>query len=141
MRLRRLFEMRFEYAEPVTMIFPFGEKVGQGYGGGDGTIEGEALQGTVRWSNWPIIREDRVAIPNLTGTIHSDDGARILFQIGGFTVPDLENQRRTIVGSSQFMSDHPDYAWMNTACIVHEGWINVETAAGKTQFFQCVPDW
>jgi hypothetical protein len=140
MRLNFLFDMEFRYTEPIDMLFPSGGNEGQGFGGGIGTVEGDRLRGTFKWSNWPRIREDGVALPNLTGIIETDDGARILFKLDGYSLVDPSDKRRIVVGGATFLSDHENYNWLNKVYAVEEGAINLETAVVRARFHECIPD-
>ena len=57
-----------------------GDESGPGWGIGEGTVSGERLSGTIKWSNHPSLRSDGVALPDFRGVISTADGATL----GGF---------------------------------------------------------
>jgi hypothetical protein len=48
-------------------------------------VSGARVAGAVRWSKHPRRREDGVLIPDAHGVIETDDGARIVFHLGGYS--------------------------------------------------------
>lgn len=57
---------------------PYGDESGPGWGIGEGTVSGERLSGTIKWSNHPSVRSDGVALPDLRALISTADGAKVL---------------------------------------------------------------
>ncbi len=86
MHLEPLGEIHLSYRGNVAFALPYGDEEGTAYGQGDGTVKGERLQGTVRWSNFPHRRSDGAMLPNVSGEIEMTDGAHVLFRLRGGTV-------------------------------------------------------
>ena len=90
MRLDHLCDLELAYRddddfldEGFDLVRPYGTEEGTGYGEGDGVASGDRLRGAVRWSNLPHRRSDAIFMPNLDGSIHSDDGAVVLLTTQG----------------------------------------------------------
>jgi hypothetical protein len=140
MRLEHLLDMEFRYAEPIDMIFPFNGREGQGYGGGDGTATGGRVRGSLKWSNWPRIRKDGTVQPDITGVIHTDDGAKIVFRSDGYSINDPERESRTVIGGTTFLTDDQRYSWINTVYALQEGAIDLATGVVQVRYYECIPD-
>ncbi len=121
MRLEPIGELKLAYDdEGFTLVQPYGTEEGSGWGGGDGTIEGERLRGTVRWLNVPHRRSDIVMLPHCHGRIETDDGATVTFLMEGRTPVTGEESNQQLLRLT-FETAAPPYAWLNTAFVVAEG--------------------
>lgn len=121
MRLEPLAELKLAYDEGgFTLVQPFGTEEGSGWGGGDGTIEGDRLRGRVQWLNVPHRRSDVVMLPHAHGRIQTDDDATILFFMEGRTPLTGDESGKQLLRLT-FQTDAPGYAWLNTAFTVAEG--------------------
>lgn len=121
MRLEPLGELKLAYDEGgFTLVQPFGTEEGSGWGGGDGTIDGERLRGSVRWLNVPHRRSDVVMLPHCHGRIQTDDDAMVLFFMEGRTPLSGEESGKQLLRLT-FETDAPAYAWLNAAFTVAEG--------------------
>jgi len=85
MRLEELCTLRMQYREG-TWLAPYGENEYAGFGTGKGDVAGPRIRGTMHWANHPRRREDRVWCPDLNGTIATEDGAKILISIKGYSI-------------------------------------------------------
>lgn len=123
-----------------TWITPFGDAESAGFGWGEGTISGGALQGRVRWANYPRKREDGVWTPNLRGVLFTEDGAEILISLHGQSVEERTStgRRRAILARVECLSEHENYRWLNTSFVVGEGEIDEETEEWWIQTHVCV---
>lgn len=126
------------YADGAWVV-PFGAAESAGFGWGEGTVSGDVLQGSVRWANYPRMREDGVWTPNLRGVIRTEDGAEILISLHGQSVREdsPEVARRAILTRVELISDHDRYRWLNTSFVVGEGEID-ETDEFWVQTYVCV---
>ncbi len=79
-------ELELHYQGPIELA-PIGDKVGQLVGGGDGTLTGPRMRGTVRWSNYETTGEDLVCALQVPGVIQTHDGALIQFEIRELAMP------------------------------------------------------
>src|SRR6266849_9275360 len=84
--LELLFTLELHYQGPIELA-PIGDKVGQLVGGGDGTLTGPRVRGTVRWSNYETTAEDLVCALQVPGVIQTHDGALIQFEGREFAMP------------------------------------------------------
>jgi hypothetical protein len=109
-RLEALFKADLQYrseSESDTVVDAEGRE-GTYIGSGDGTVIGDRLRGTVRWSMWsgnclyPLVRSGQ-SVPeglhlctlNPAGFIETQDGARIRFDGRGYGLRSSENIKRT----------------------------------------------
>src|SRR5574340_1008422 len=65
------------YGDTFILVRPYGSEEGTGYGEGDGIVKGSKLSGKVRWVNHPHRRSDVVMMPDINGSLQTDDGAHI----------------------------------------------------------------
>ena len=139
MRLEQIFEMELNYAGGFFVIAPFGGTEGAGYGSGEGQVSGGQLSGRVRWSNHPRRREDGVLMPDAHGVIETDDGARILFHLGGYSsVIEGDASRRGIVSPATFATDDDRYRWLNDVVAVGEGIIDFQTLRLHLRYYAAI---
>lgn len=139
MRLELLFDIELDYEGGFVVMAPYGEREGSGYGDGSGRVFGDRLNGSVRWSNHPHRREDGVLVPDAHGVIATDDGARILFHLGGYSHPSDESPNlRKIVSPATFATDDDRYRWLNDVIAVGEGTIDFETLRLRLRYYACV---
>lgn len=143
MRLEPLAELKLAYDEAgFTLVQPFGTEEGTGWGGGDGTIEGERLRGRVQWLNMPHRRSDVVMLPHLHGRIRTDDDATILFFMEGRTPLTGDESGEQLLRLT-FHTDAPRYAWLNTAFTVAEGVVAADPPDSdhyvmRARVYQCI---
>lgn len=76
------------------------------FGTGKGDVAGPRIRGTMHWANHPRRREDRVWCPDLNGTIATEDGAKILISIKGYSIiEETPTVNRAIVAAVWFQTD------------------------------------
>lgn len=141
MQLEPLFEMELDYEGGFFVMAPYGEREGSGYGDGRGRVAGDHLDGSLRWSNHPHRREDGVLVPDAHGVIETDDGARIIFHLTGYSsliegFPNL----RAIVSPATFETDDDRYRWLNDVIAVGEGVIDFETLRLRLRYYRCAEE-
>ncbi len=133
--------MELGYEGGFFVLAPYGGAEGAGYGDGSGRVSGERVSGSVRWSNHPRRREDGVLLPDAHGVIETDDGARILFHLGGYSTPiEGSASRRGIVSPATFATDDERYGWLNDVLAVGEGVIDFETLRIQLRYYRCAPE-
>lgn len=139
MRLKALLEMELDYEGGFFVLAPYGGMEGAGYGSGGGRVSGDRVRGAVRWSNHPRRREDGVLMPDAHGVIDTDDGARIVFHLGGYsTAVEGSPSTRGIVSPATFATDDDRYRWLNDVLAVGEGSIDFETLRLRLAYFEVV---
>ncbi len=124
-RAEMLFKAVLQYrSESVTYaVVPAEGHEGDFLGSGDGTVTGDRLHGTMRWSAWsgnclyPLIRKGQ-KVPdklhlctfNPSGFIETNDGARIRFDARGYGLRSPERYR--VSTTLAFSTEDPRYAWL-----------------------------
>jgi hypothetical protein len=139
MRLEQLCEMDLHYVGGFHLARPYGGEDGLGWGIGEGTVSGERLSGTARWSNHPQRRGDGTMLPCVRGVIATTNEAEVLFDLSGRTgwVQREGSARGSQLLICLFESQAESYTWLNdTVCIV-EGAIDPQTLAFKFRIFLC----
>jgi hypothetical protein len=133
MKLEELCNLDMYYRGDDAWIKPFGDKEAAGFGSGNGTVTGSRLAGKMTWANHPRRREDGVWCPDLNGFIVTEDGAKVLVSIQGYSVlEDAPEYRRSILAALTFQAADPNYRWLNFVLGVGEGEI-VEGAPGSQE--------
>lgn len=135
--LELLFSLELRYQGPIELA-PMGDKVGQLVGGGDGTLSGPRVRGTVRWSNYETTGEDQVCSLQVPGIIQTHDGAHIQFEGREFSMPLSEgSQQWRVAGVLRFKTDDSRYAWLNDTFALTSGTFDYE--AGLAHWTAFVP--
>jgi hypothetical protein len=142
MRLERLCTVELRYVGGVELLRPYGNEAGLGYGGGVGTVEGERLSGSIRWSNHPLRRGDGVMLPDVRGAITTADAATVILEFTGRTVfVELEGET---VGRQLLMtlltSEDERYSWLNNTVAIAEGAIDPEKLEAHLEVHLCHSD-
>jgi hypothetical protein len=139
MRLEPIFDMDLDYEDGFFVIAPYGGTEGTGYGSGGGRVSGERVTGAVRWSNHPRRREDGVLMPDAHGVIETDDGARIVFHLAGYsTAIEGSSTQRAIVSPATFATDDDRYRWLNDVVAVGEGTIDFQTLRVRMRYYAAI---
>jgi hypothetical protein len=147
MHLTHLCDIELTFDSDPVLVRPYGSEEGTAYGQGIGIVTGERLRGTVRWTNFPHRRSDGAMLPNLTGAIVTDDGARLLFAQQGRTVWVETPQGR--IGSQLvwmlFETADERYRWLNDVLCVQEGKVHPQVGPGRghlglARIYLCVND-
>jgi hypothetical protein len=69
--------------------------------------------------NKSVLRADNVVTPDIRGALTTDDGAEVYYEVRGYGIA-VEGLRQ-FKGSMYFLTDAPQYAWLNTVVGVMEG--------------------
>jgi hypothetical protein len=139
MRLEPLCSATMKYEGESVWLRPFGAAEGAGYGGGTGSLRGKRLSGTLTWSNHPRRREDGVWCPDVHGFINAKDGAKILFEMRGYSVLEkAEGEKRAITAVFLFQAEDAEHRWLNTALAPTEGAIDWEAGEVRLKVYLCV---
>ncbi len=74
-------------------------------------------------------------------SIETDDGARVLFHITGYSRPiEGSPNLRAIVSPATFETDDDRYRWLNNVIAVGEGVIDFETLRLRLRYYGCVEE-
>lgn len=136
MRLDHVFDLDLRYEGEYTVVRPHGEAEGFGYAAGTGRAEGSRLSGAVRFSNNPRVRGDGRLLPELSGSIEADDGARIVFSMHGLGAQ-RDREFIALVGAI-FESDDERYGWLNESFFLGEA--TVRGRRVEMRVYRCVAD-
>ncbi len=133
--LELLFTLELHYQGPIELA-PIGDKVGQLVGGGDGTLIGPRVRGTVRWSNYETTGEDQVCALQVPGVIQTHDGALIQFEGREFAMPlSEESQQWRNAGVLRFKTDDSRYTWLNDTFALTSGTFDYEADVHRLTAF------
>jgi alkylmercury lyase len=133
--LELLFSLELHYQGPIELA-PIGDKVGQLVGGGDGTLTGPRVRGTVRWSNYETTGEDQVCALQIPGIIQTHDGALIQFEGRELAMPLSEgSQQWRVAGVLRFKTDDSRYVWLNETFALTNGTFDYEVGVARWTAF------
>ncbi len=133
--LELLFSLELHY-QGLIELAPMGDKVGTLVGGGDGTLIGPRVRGTVRWSNYETTGHDQVCILQVPGVIQTDDGALIQFEGREFAMPlSDESKRWRVAGVLRFKTGNERYTWLNEAFSLVSGTFDYESGMARWTAF------
>src|SRR5712692_4457294 len=133
--LELLFSLELHYQGPIELA-PIGDKMGTLVGGGDGTLTGPRIQGTVRWSNYETTGEDQVCALQVPGIIQTHDGALIRFEGRELAMPLSEgSQQWRVAGVLRFKTDDRRYVWLNDTFALTSGTFDYEAGVARWAAF------
>lgn len=128
--LKHLFTATLSYRSDLEPIVPPDGRDGALIGNGDGDLEGEGLQGNVRWSMYSgncayaFVQAGVDPIPGQHlctvspgGIIETEDGAQIWFDAKGFGLRGFDETRPhlwVLTMSIQFKTTDERYEWLNS---------------------------
>lgn len=130
MELEHLFVLDLTYKGPIELA-PIGDKVGNLVGGGDGSLQGPRLNGTVRWSNYETTGHDKVCSLQIPGLIQTHDGALIQFEGRELAMPLPVGKKWSVAGVMRFKTEDPRYAWINETLAVTSGTFDYEAGRAR----------
>ncbi len=140
MRLEHLCALDLKYDGDFHYVSPYQGESGIGWGIGDGSVTGDRLQGTVKWSNQPSGRGDGVMLPCARGVITTVDGAEVMFDLTGRTVfvdqPSGDTVGRQLL-MTLFETENDSYEWLNNTVCVTEGKIDPERLVTHMEVWLC----
>src|SRR5260221_5564530 len=115
-------------------------------GSGDGTVAGDRLRGTIRWSLWsgnclyPLVRDGQ-SVPeglhlctiNPAGFIETPDGVRIRFDGRGYGLRGSERYQTNL--TLIFSSEDVRYEWLTKVVAVMDGDFDEKTGRATWKMF------
>src|SRR5215472_15309824 len=133
--LELLFSLELHYRGPIELA-PMGDKVGTLVGGGDGSLTGPRVRGTVRWSNYETTGLDQVCALQVPGVIQTHDGAEIGFEGREFAMPLLDgSQQWKVAGVLRFKTVDSRYVWLNDTFALTSGTFDYEAGRARWTAF------
>lgn len=137
MELEHLFDGETWYDDDGLWVY--GEMEAVGYASGAGTLSGPALTGAFRFSNLPRRREDGTWLPDIRGYVTTDDGAGVLLEARGISVPETgPGQARDVVCALTFRTSDARYAWLDRVSAIMEARHDPQTSRMRLRAFACV---
>jgi hypothetical protein len=134
-----LFEARWSYAD-FTRLMPFGpDSEGQAYAySAPSRVEGEALSGALRLTQFPRWRADGVYLPDAHGLIETSSGERVMLRAGGYGIPAPGASGVLIVTHwMRLWTGAPALAWMNSTVAIGVGEYADEEA--RVRYYAAAP--
>ena len=107
--------MTFDYPRGWSVALTSDSREGHHFFVAEGRCEGR-ISGSMEGANHPARRGDGTFCPDFDGVISTDDGAQVLFHIGGYGRAYPEGARQ-IVSWLTHVSDDPRYRWLNDAAL------------------------
>jgi hypothetical protein len=138
MRLEHLCDMDLGYTTEFFLVQPYGGEEGSAYGEGDGSVTGDTLSGSARWSNHPHRRSDGSMLPNARGVIETPDGARVIFDLEGRTIWSEDGNTGGQNLTVTFEAEDERYKWLNNVLCVGEGVIDTEKMRAYIGVYRCI---
>ena len=119
-RLKFLYRIRMTYPQGWSVNLS-GDKGTEAYHFylAEGTVEGR-ISGTLKGANQPRTRTDGTFLPDLGGVIETSDGAKVLFNIGGYG-RGYPVGRRQIVATVLHVAEDKRYSWLNDTIAIGIG--------------------
>ena len=103
----------------------------------EGRVTGDRLHGTVKSVNVPAKRPDNVNCPAFRGIIHTDDEAKVYFELNGIALLRPEDNARVFTTSLSLRSGDARYAWVNNTVGAVEGILNTTTDQMIVRAYAC----
>lgn len=123
--LQHLFDAELRYRADMPPVAATGE--GEPIGSGDGTVRGENLEGTIRWTLFERPGE-LVCAMNPTLVIDTTDGAEVRIEGRGYARRESRDDRRWQVAATLlFKTPDKRYAWLDGTLGLWEGEFDAET--------------
>lgn len=139
MRLEHVCDMELAYQGAFSLVQPYGNQEGAGFGIGAGIASGEQVAGTVRWVNHPRRRSDGAMLLDAHAVIITEDGCEILCAWQGRAHAGTGPQGKQVV-AALFEAEDPRYRWLNQTVCIAEGRLHPETLRLQLRIYACVPD-
>ena len=128
--LTSLFEARLQYRSDMEVVVAAENREGELVGSGDGSVSGDLLSGTVRWSMYAgncayvFVRAGILPPPGQhlctvhpAGVIETSDGAEIWFDARGYGLRGADQSQPhlwKLTMAVQFTTTDQRYQWLNT---------------------------
>lgn len=149
--LQHLFDAELHYREGMPPVVAAAEREGELIGSGDGSVTGEKLHGTIRWSYfaadcaYQLVQAGIEPAPGLhlcrnnpRGIITTHDGAEIRLDVRGYGLRGADPARPhrwRLTGALSFATQDSRYQWLNTTLAVWEGEFDEKLGRARYQVY------
>ncbi len=141
--LQHLFDVELAYKSDMDVVVPDENREGDLIGSGEGTVTGENVKGTIRWSMYSadcaylLVKAgiqpepgQHICTTNPGGVIETEDGAQIWFDAKGYGLRGYDKDHPNLwrlTMALQFSTQDARYTWLNTTLGVWEGQFDEQT--------------
>lgn len=135
MPLEHLFDAELQYQPDLEPLVPVEEGEGELAGSGDGTVSGDRLAGSLRWTLFEGPGE-LVCTMAPVAAVETPDGAQVRLQGRGYgqrTAPD--DHLWKVAATLRFESDDERYAWLDGQLGVWEGEFDADAHRARYRAF------
>lgn len=138
-QLQAIFDVQLQFVQGKQRVLADPGRTGKYLGSGDGTIQGEQVNGRVQWDLFEKV-EETLCESNLRGLIETDDGAIIRFDtLGFFRRPTRPDDSIWVNASAvTFSTDDGRYAWLNEITAIWQG--TFDMAVYRHDYWVYLPD-
>lgn len=151
-----MFDAELWYNSSIGAVVPTEKREGEFIGSGEGTVTGDKIHGTIRWSFFAahcaylLVKAGIEPAPgqhlcktNPSGVIETEDGAQIWFDAKGYGLRgyDAEHPHQwRLTMALQFTTDAERYRWLNTSLGLWEGQFDEKTGCAHYRAYTQVLD-
>jgi len=100
-----------------------------------GAVSGPKISGTVKETDYALMREDGTGLLHIHGVITTEEGDLIYIEKSGLSIPTGEEGRFDINEAVTFKTVSEKYAWLNTTLAVAEGYGDITTGELYLKYF------
>ena len=138
--MEKLFDVQLQYKPNMTTVTSAEGRIGKRLGGGNGTINGSKIKGSVRWDIYEkggVVAGENRCQTNITGVMETKNGAQIQFDSTGFgMVPDSSQPNKwSMAAALNFNTSDERYTWLNSVLAVWSGEFDMETGQHRYQAY------
>ncbi|MGI9584468.1 MAG: hypothetical protein ACR2N7_02645 [Acidimicrobiia bacterium] len=113
----------------------------QMYGRGNGRVDWAGTPGSIEWTNFPPRRPDGIYLPDITGVIKLVGSEHsIMYRMNGISLSPDEHGQRLFAGPVRWITDHPDFLWLNDRWGYEEGALDANTLGFVTKAYVLHPE-
>jgi hypothetical protein len=135
MPLEALFEAELRHQPDLEPLVPAQGRAGALVGSGDGTVDGEKLAGSLRWTLFEVPGELSCAMAPVV-VIDTVDGAQVRIEARGYGRRATKNDSLWKVAATlRFESEDERYAWLDDSLGIWEGQFDADAHRARYRAF------